>query len=375
MSDKYVQAVDFIIGRVIELYRTPYVALNWEKIVASEISNFLREAFPEPTPAPEGQRWELERKIANAVIAYLWPDEADDGLQPSPDGVRAAIRQAMLTAYPTPEPRKEPVRIVASAIQLDGVTYTGLRHHQIIGYLADAGFPTPIAGEQGFIDNTGRFLSRKEAATLALKSGQVTKLIAPGMGLDSADVFPRKAPTEPEDAQGEARLKPCPFCGGEAERIDVPEDETEPNAGGSYIYCPRCLASSRIIYGDKSGLVESWNNRQVLARGDEYAESVYQADQLADENKALCAQLAGERERAANAEARAEQSENDNQHLIERLDAAELALAASKDEARGLIHLADHLMCPAYELGEFDKAGFAEWKAKARTYLDHKEAT
>lgn len=96
-------------------------------------------------------------------------------------------------------------RIVASAIRLDSVTYTGLRHHQIIGYLADAGFPTPIGGEQGFIDDQGRFLSRKEAADLALKSGQVAKLLFPGMGLDSADIFPcRAAPSEPA-AQSEAK--------------------------------------------------------------------------------------------------------------------------------------------------------------------------
>lgn len=85
-------------------------------------------------------------------------------------------------------------RIVASAILLDGIAYTGLRHHQIIGYLAEAGFPTPIRGEQGFIDDTGRFLSRKDAAALALASGQVTKLLAPGMGLDSADIFARGGP-------------------------------------------------------------------------------------------------------------------------------------------------------------------------------------
>lgn len=58
------------------------------------------------------------------------------------------------------------------------------------------------------------------------------------------------------------RLKPCPFCGGKAERVDIdPTDEREPNAGGSYIACPNCYASSKVIFGDKTGLEEAWNLR------------------------------------------------------------------------------------------------------------------
>jgi hypothetical protein len=60
--------------------------------------------------------------------------------------------------YPEIVP-KENRRIVASAIRLNGIVFTGHRHHNIICYLADLGFPTPISGEQGFIDNTGLFLS------------------------------------------------------------------------------------------------------------------------------------------------------------------------------------------------------------------------
>ena len=58
-------------------------------------------------------------------------------------------------------------------------------------------------------------------------------------------------------------LKPCPFCGGRAERIDLDEDETDPNYGGSFIYCPDCLASSKLIFGEKVGLEEAWNNRKA----------------------------------------------------------------------------------------------------------------
>jgi len=55
------------------------------------------------------------------------------------------------------------------------------------------------------------------------------------------------------------KLKPCPFCGGEAERIDV-EDEGE-NFGGSFISCKRCLASSNLEFGRKENFVGNWNRR------------------------------------------------------------------------------------------------------------------
>jgi len=59
-------------------------------------------------------------------------------------------------------------------------------------------------------------------------------------------------------------LKPCPFCGGEAKRIDI--DATNPSipdADGSYIACGRCYACSPIMFGEKTGLEESWNRRAL----------------------------------------------------------------------------------------------------------------
>ena len=82
-------------------------------------------------------------------------------------------------------------RIVASAIFINGIAYTGLRHTSIISYLVDLGFPIPITGEQGFIDDLGVFHDRKEAGEIALAAGQIDKLHWPGMGLDSSEIFPR----------------------------------------------------------------------------------------------------------------------------------------------------------------------------------------
>ncbi len=69
-------------------------------------------------------------------------------------------------------------------------------------------------------------------------------------------------------------LAPCPFCGGEAERIDIPTVGSDPdlggdpNAGGSCISCKRCAASTALHFDRKENLYSSWNDRaaQVVNR-------------------------------------------------------------------------------------------------------------
>ena len=56
-----------------------------------------------------------------------------------------------------------------------------------------------------------------------------------------------------------SELKPCPFCGGVAARDIILEDGS--NYGGEIIGCKRCLASTRVFFGEKEGLEESWNTR------------------------------------------------------------------------------------------------------------------
>jgi len=41
------------------------------------------------------------------------------------------------------------------------------------------GNDTPISGEQGFMDASGRFIRRKPAALMALRTGQVERLQVP----------------------------------------------------------------------------------------------------------------------------------------------------------------------------------------------------
>ena len=57
------------------------------------------------------------------------------------------------------------------------------------------------------------------------------------------------------------KLKPCPFCGGEAEEIEA--EEAGPQA--FVICCKSCMASSRVLFAlmcDVSEqLAEAWNAR------------------------------------------------------------------------------------------------------------------
>lgn len=60
-------------------------------------------------------------------------------------------------------------------------------------------------------------------------------------------------------------LKPCPFCGGAAERFDLDDlPEDDPNVGASGVQCKRCGASSPLHFDRKENLDDSWNRRADL---------------------------------------------------------------------------------------------------------------
>lgn len=69
--------------------------------------------------------------------------------------------------------------IVAAAIKQDGTVFHGTprveRHHHLIRRIASLLHIRPVNGEQGFIDQMGRFYNRIEAGQHALKCGQVVE--------------------------------------------------------------------------------------------------------------------------------------------------------------------------------------------------------
>lgn len=64
--------------------------------------------------------------------------------------------------------------------------------------------------------------------------------------------------THPERVE---ELLPCPFCGGEPRRVDIPEGDNE---GGSCIECATCGACSPVHFNRKENLEDSWNKRTLL---------------------------------------------------------------------------------------------------------------
>ena len=73
-------------------------------------------------------------------------------------------------------------------------------------------------------------------------------------------------------------LKPCPFCGGEAQRFTLTEEDEPMNAGGDVITCTKCQASSHVEFGRKENLAECWNTRTTsLAAQDGLVEAVADA--------------------------------------------------------------------------------------------------
>lgn len=65
-------------------------------------------------------------------------------------------------------------------------------------------------------------------------------------------------------------LLPCPFCGGNAKRIDI-EDTEDENFGGSYVCCTKCQSSTNIEFGRKENFINKWNTRKYKNVADELA--------------------------------------------------------------------------------------------------------
>ena len=75
------------------------------------------------------------------------------------------------------------MKIKCAALRKKGqIIATGLSHES--ARLAAGG----VTGEQGFLTTSGKFLSRKQAAEVALASRQASEISSPEFGLSSSDL-------------------------------------------------------------------------------------------------------------------------------------------------------------------------------------------
>ncbi len=63
------------------------------------------------------------------------------------------------------------------------------RHHDVIHAMAEAGFPTPIRGDQGFLTDDGVFVNRLEGFKIATAAGQILHKYGPADTLFSEDMW------------------------------------------------------------------------------------------------------------------------------------------------------------------------------------------
>lgn len=83
------------------------------------------------------------------------------------------------------------------------------------------------------------------------------------------------------------RLKPCPFCGSDAEFGQIGSDQETPDAGGCFVQClnSACGASSALIFplmdDVKELLMERWNKRPNTRMMADEVPAIYSSIELA----------------------------------------------------------------------------------------------
>ncbi len=93
-------------------------------------------------------------------------------------------------------------KIRSAAIRQQNGTITEGSNHKEIRELISASTFEPIKGTEGFVTTRGKFVGRREAAPIALASGQAEKVADEALGLSSSDLvhdFPIYTDPLPEE--------------------------------------------------------------------------------------------------------------------------------------------------------------------------------
>lgn len=211
-------------------------------------------------PQPSGETREHGPKCwgktsASDEMAHCYCGSTDSPPGETREGIEAILREAVLSAsveVPQSSPARETMRIEITRNTTDA----------ILALLSAR--PLALGGQQGEVLDSGhgsvydRLLTLLHDRDHALRGetstdpNEIDETVREILRITT----PARAETQDEGAAGE--LKPCPFCGGEAEIIHLDDGD---NAGGSCVCCTKCQASGNVEFGRKENFVDNWNRR------------------------------------------------------------------------------------------------------------------
>lgn len=76
-----------------------------------------------------------------------------------------------------------------AAILADKIIFVGKRHHNVVMTMHECGYKNINDYPQGFVTDKGTYVSREDAAIIALKNGQVKELKFSSRQLFSEDLY------------------------------------------------------------------------------------------------------------------------------------------------------------------------------------------
>ena len=153
--------------------------------------------------------------------------ELGPGEAPVPGVTRRVVEPTLALGAPPTAPTVERITEAASRFPTTGNVYTGATHVEALDKANEA--KEPIIGhirEEGFLTNTGRFVGRDEAYSIAKKAAQAKPEAVPGMLFAEQATLPRPAEvtvpsTETLERQGETTPAEKPLPPDLARRMEA----------------------------------------------------------------------------------------------------------------------------------------------------------
>ncbi len=122
---------------------------------------------------------QVARRLLNG-LGYTGPicGQMDDAISKAVTGEACICnlnsKGVPITVHPACNRHTKKIR-EAAIMGREEVPWVGESHDKVIADMVAHGEPKPITGEQGFVTNTGQFVTREEAAKIAFEAGQILK--------------------------------------------------------------------------------------------------------------------------------------------------------------------------------------------------------